>query len=141
MSGSTISTAVPTISRDELYWSLARAAQLRSVVTLLAFLPVSVSLMLLLPKAIVDFPWSGPLILSGSLLLTGYLFTLLGCRRMVRCPHCNASLWSCGTGNFKARRMRVREDALECPGCGAAIVQSEQSLGLCSAPRRLSGQK
>ena len=38
------------------------------------------------------------------------------------CPQCGASLWGCGTGNFKPWRMKVRKDVTECPTCHTPIT-------------------
>lgn len=56
----------------------------------------------------------------GPGLLISWLMTMCYCRSAVICPHCRASLWSCGSGNFKARKVKVVAD--RCPGCEAWIV-------------------
>ena len=42
------------------------------------------------------------------------------CRKVVVCPFCGGSLWRCGSGNFKPRRMQVTANC--CPQCRAPIV-------------------
>ncbi|MGH1348008.1 MAG: hypothetical protein ACRBN8_41015 [Nannocystales bacterium] len=61
----------------------------------------------------------GLLVVFAVPALVGGLLTRRYCRRAVRCPHCDASLWGCGTGSFKARHMRIRANA--CPCCDAQI--------------------
>lgn len=62
---------------------------------------------------------SGLLLVFAVPAVVGGILTRHYCRRAVRCPHCNASLWDCGTGSFKARHMRVRADV--CTSCDAQI--------------------
>jgi hypothetical protein len=108
------------IRRDQLWWKLVRAAQVRSLVTMLSFLP------LLLAGAVVaerlQMGVLFPVTALGGSFLVSWLMTRYYCRRVVTCPRCGASLWDCGTGNFKPRRMRIRDRVRECPNCGAPIV-------------------
>ena len=53
--------------------------------------------------------------------LVSWVVTKRMCRAMVTCPDCGQSLWDVGTGNFKARRMRIRDDIQACPHCGSPI--------------------
>jgi hypothetical protein len=41
----------------------------------------------------------------------GWRITTDYCRKTVCCPRCGASLWDCGTGNFKTRRMQVPQQS------------------------------
>jgi hypothetical protein len=50
-----------------------------------------------------------------------WLVTHLICRPMVVCPFCGESLWECGTGNFKPRRMKIRTGVTGCPNCRVPI--------------------
>ena len=61
-------------------------------------------------------------LIFGIPLVVCWLLTKFYCRQAVRCPHCGASLWGCGTGNFKPRRMKVRKDVTECPTCHTPIM-------------------
>ena len=115
------------IRRGELLGKLARAAQVRSVLSLLSAFP-AVLVAGLLTAALQN---NGPNDAVGVLALMAFfgvpfgvsmLLTKYYCRRAVVCPCCQASLWDCGTGNFKPRRMRIRADATACPHCRAPIV-------------------
>jgi len=64
----------------------------------------------------------GAIVFFGTGLLVMLVYTRWIFRKSVPCPICGGSLWDCGTGNFKPRRMRVRNDALCCPHCHADIV-------------------
>jgi hypothetical protein len=113
------------ISKSKLHWQLVYAAMVRSAVTMLSGLAIffiAGLIAFLLPlddgtKAAIGL---GSFI--GGFLLVSWLMTKYYCRRAVRCPRCSESLWDCGTGNFKPRRMKVRDDVRECPNCGAPIV-------------------
>ena len=110
-----------SIRKDDLRKKLVRAAQVRSVVTMLS---VVLSLLLageLFGESIRVSPV--PLIvIFGGPALVGWLMTVFYCQRTVLCPRCGQSLWNCGTGNFKPRRMKVREDVVECPSCRSPIL-------------------
>ena len=95
--------------------NLQRAAQVRSGVTMASVLPLMMLGGLLFGEV------GGVIGLFGGALAVERLMTRFYCRHAVRCPHCGASLWQCGTGNFKPRRMRLRRDAHACRHCGAAI--------------------
>lgn len=113
-----------TIDRDWLYRKLIRWAQVRSLVTMASVFPA-----LLLGTLAANAPGVPPEIgvavaiaaLFGSPLLVSWIFTTLVCKKRVRCPNCGGSLWDCGTGNFKPRRLKIRDDATACPHCGAPI--------------------
>lgn len=109
-----------TIRRDELWWKLARAAQVRSRVTMVSSLPLAAIVM----SVISPGPWRAEesiVAFFGGFLVIGALMTKFYCRRAVTCPVCGASPWDCGTGNFKPRRMRLRTDVHACPNCGTPI--------------------
>ncbi len=137
----------PTISRTDLQWRLMRVAQVRSVVSMLSAF-IGLLGVALIPGA-TDAGWplviayfgtpflepvtrpAAPLSSLGRVacgmefcdsLLVSQVMTKAWCEKRVLCPHCGSSLWECGTGNFKPRRMNVREGVDTCPGCGAAIV-------------------
>ena len=115
------------ISRQTLLYRLRRAAMVRSIITMLSMLPILLVLGILLrilgePQGagglmVLYFVlcFGGPAIVSG-------LITHFYCRREVTCPYCGNSLWSCGTGNFKPRKMRIRRDAQECSRCHAKLT-------------------
>ncbi len=62
------------------------------------------------------------MIFFGGFFAVSWTLTQFYCKPAVPCPHCGKSLWGCGTGNFKPRRMKVRRDATECPNCRTPIV-------------------
>ena len=112
------------ILRHDLRRQLARAAQVRSLVSMFSMFP-----------SLLVFGVFGPILhnetaqaigallaIFGVPLLVSSLLTRFYCRDAVRCPGCGCSLWDCGTGNFKPRRMRVRDAVRECPGCQTPIV-------------------
>jgi len=104
----------------ELWWNLARAAQVRSCVTMVSSLPLAAIVMSAIPPG----PWRAEesiVAFFGGVLVIGALMTKFYCRRAVTCPVCGASLWDCGTGNFKPRRMRLRADVHAGPNCGTPI--------------------
>lgn len=107
------------ISRQELLWSLQCAAQVRSLVTMLS------SVALLIAAAVFGEslgPGGMAVVFFGGSQFVMVFLTRFYCRRAVRCPHCGNSLWPCGTGNFKPRRMRIRSDAQQCSYCHAMFV-------------------
>ena len=112
---------IQPISRDWLYWRLVWAAMLRSGVTMLAFVFGFFALgffVFIFNPGMAFIPIVGAMVFG---LLVSGLMTVYYCRRAVRCPNCQHSLWNCGTGNFKPRRMRVRHDVTACPNCHAPI--------------------
>lgn len=42
----------------------------------------------------------------------------------IRCPKCDASLWTCLENGPRGRRLTLREEAAECPSCGVAFSNS-----------------
>jgi hypothetical protein len=114
----------PTIDRNWLYWKLIRGAQVRSLVTMASIFPCLVLMALAanapgVPQQVGAV--AAILIFFGCPLLVSWIFTTLVCKKRVRCPNCDGSLWECGTGNFKPRRLRIRDDATACPHCGIPI--------------------
>lgn len=64
----------------------------------------------------------GPALVYFALCLgVSWIMTRLICRPMVTCPFCGVSLWECGTGNFKPRRMKIRKGVSACPHCRVPI--------------------
>ena len=121
-------TPSKVILREELHEKLVRAAQVRSVSTMLSVIPtiaVAFGAPLLLAQlgapAVVTEIIFIPL-LFGPPLIVCWILTERYCKPAASCPHCEGSLWACGSGNFKPRRMNVRYDAKACPHCGAPIV-------------------
>ncbi len=107
---------------------LVKAAQVRSGFTMLTGLlayPVSFGCLWLLAligaPGFVAFPVF-ILLVFGLPLAVSWHLTERYCKPAVVCPHCGETLWACGSGNFKPRRMKVRYDAHSCPQCGARIV-------------------
>lgn len=111
------------ISREELLNQLIRAAQFRSIVTMLVAIPLAVTALafvaFLVPRfAFVFFP----IYYFGGCGFVSWMLTKYHCRPAVACPRCGTSLWDCGTGNFKPRRMKVRNNVDECPNCRTPIL-------------------
>lgn len=101
-----------------------RVAQLRSILTLLSCIVIAIFLAAVATVAPIT-PNSRVFYIAaffGFPLLISWVLTQVLCKPLVRCPCCDASLWQCGTGNFKPRRMRIRSDATACPNCGAKFV-------------------
>lgn len=111
----------PPIRREDLLHRLRVAALVRSVITLFVGMPVGLLIAMLMPAGLRQSAWTLMACLFGTPLVVGWLITTTICKRMVRCPTCSESLWACGTGNFKPRRMKVRANAHCCPHCGASI--------------------
>ena len=115
------------LSRTRLLRGLSRAAQLRAVITLLSFVANFILMAMVLSALQLDAKSIGqaPLILwvFGAPLIVDWICTVKLCRNFGRCPSCGGSLWSCGTGNFKPRRMRIRKDANGCPHCGLPFTR------------------
>ena len=109
-----------TISRAELLHKLVRVAQVRSVITMLSMLPI----WFIGFAAFGDSLGHGGMavLFFGGPLIVCWLITVCYCKPAVTCPHCGNSLWACGTGNFKPRRMKLRADIQGCPNCKAPIL-------------------
>jgi hypothetical protein len=108
------------VRKSDLRRDLVRAAQARAGVSILA-MPISLVVAdAVLPKAAINSPFA-LLVFFGPSALICWLMTVFYCRPKVICPYCLHSLWDCGTGNFKPRRIDVRKDATECPNCNAPI--------------------
>jgi hypothetical protein len=106
-------------TRSQLARMIIHAGQLRSSFSMLLWIGLILILPFIFPRIgpdMLPFVW-----LSGCGLITWGL-TYLICHRMVTCPKCGASLWNCGTGNFKPRRLRLRDDSSACPGCHAEFL-------------------
>lgn len=105
------------ISADALLRRLRHVAQVRSVITMLSIFPI-----LLIAVAVFDKESTGVVVVFfGSQLILAWFLTRFYCKRAVTCPHCGSSLWHCGTGNFKPRRMRIRRDTEGCLKCHAVL--------------------
>jgi hypothetical protein len=114
-------TSSHPIQKPELLKELVRAAVVRSIMTLLSVLPF-----LGIAGAVFGDRQGegiGPmLVVVGGPMGVAWLVTRFYCRGAVSCPHCGASLWDCGTGNFKPRRMKVRDEVRACPNCRVPIA-------------------
>jgi hypothetical protein len=120
-----------SISRAWLQRRLGVAALIRSWITLPSALGV-VYLLSLFPGIDRDrFVCLIVFLFFSIPMLIGWLVTVCICRRMVKCPYCRHSLWECGTGNFKPRRMKVRDDVQQCPNCGVPFARVRH----CPLPR------
>jgi hypothetical protein len=122
---STEHVRVPCIISGDLRRQLQRAAQVRSTWVMVLFAPIIFVCFALLPASVTEGStrgWIPILIFFGIWFFLIWLFTRFYCVRKVVCPNCGHSLWRCGTGNFKPRRIKVRKDASACPGCGIRIV-------------------
>lgn len=106
------------IWKSDLLRRLVQVAQWRAAMTMLAIVPVAIVLFVLLA----NHPLYAVAAVVGTGLAISFALTRLLCTALVKCPHCAHSLWDCGTGNFKPRRMRIRNDATGCPRCGARLV-------------------
>lgn len=106
------------IDRGELLRKLVRAAQVRSAATMISVLP---AFALLAAVGRVGAPTAIAIVFGIPALVAG-IVTELHCRRSVTCPNCGASLWCCGTGSFKPRKMKVRPQTQACPGCDVPIL-------------------
>lgn len=99
-----------------------RAAQVRSTITLVSYV-----LTLLVMAAIPGMAQNANALLIivvyfGVPLVVSWIVTVHLCKKMVLCPACGDSLWACGTGNFKPRRMKIRDGVSSCPHCGVPIA-------------------
>jgi hypothetical protein len=129
MNSSVVPPGGRAIRKDDLHRILARAAQVRSVVTMVTFVVgifVGGGVSAVVGEVVGDIPeWVTSIVLGlcaiAMPVLVAWLMTVAYCRPNVKCPQCEKSLWDCGTGNFKPRRMRVRPDVTECPHCGMPI--------------------
>ena len=110
-----------SINRSDLHRRLARVAQLRSVLTMLSMVGVMVLLGAIAPEGPRNGLGVGLVVFFGVPGIVCWIITVLICRRLVTCPYCANSLWSCGSGNFKPR-MKLRDDVSRCPHCGVPIV-------------------
>lgn len=107
-------------SRD-LQRRLVRVAQIRMLICIAAFVAgLAVASVVSIFVGRPEHPAAAAAIVFGPFLLAAWITGRTYCRRAVRCPHCDAGLWSCGTENFKPRRMKVIGG--NCPSCYAAIV-------------------
>jgi hypothetical protein len=109
-----------TISRSWLLRRMKKAAQIRSVASMLAFV-------LGLFLAVVFVPAIAPIaMLLVAIVITTAVdvaVTIFLCRRSVVCPFCGESLWKCGTGNFKPRRLTLNPGIDACPSCNTRFSQ------------------
>jgi len=117
-----MASANEPINRDELLKQLARAAQFRSAVTVLAAVPLLAITFAIDAFLIGAFPIAFFILYFGGFFFVSWLLTKYHCQAAVKCPRCGVSLWSCGTGNFKPRRMKLRPGIEACPGCQTPIV-------------------
>jgi hypothetical protein len=107
------------VPRDELLRKLKRAAFVRVLVTL-----SSAVLVLFVAAGVlgdtVDTGWFVAIYFGGCFAVSA-LVTQFYCKRVVTCHCCGGSLWRCGTGSFKVRRMKIRDGIEECPCCHAKL--------------------
>src|SRR3954464_8669764 len=107
-----------TINKTELRHQLAKTAQVRAAITLASFIAWLPCLPCLIPEWFWHSAWMLTPIL-GVPFLVSWLVTIKYCRKAVLCPFCQGSLWSCGSRDFKPRKMRVKAD--HCPHCQAEV--------------------
>ena len=111
-----------TISRQELLGRLQRVAQVRSVLTMLSVLPILFVAFAVFGESMGGGSGGMAAVSFGGPLVVMVLITQFYCKRAVKCPHCGSSLWHCGTGNFKPRRMRIRKEAEGCLQCHGSLT-------------------
>jgi hypothetical protein len=113
------------VSASHLLLQLRRAAGMRALITLGSEIVALFSVSIILAIAHLEPQRAGPAVLFlcvfGIPLLVCWTWTVKVCHTSVTCPSCGDSLWSCGTGNFKARRMRIKKEIHRCPHCGIPI--------------------
>ncbi len=112
------------ISKQGLLRKLVRTAQVRSIVSMLSMLPFAA-----IAGAVFDGSSDADgiavvILLFGGPLAVSALLTHFYCKRAVVCTYCGNSLWQCGTGNFKPRRMKIRNEVKECPHCHAEFIST-----------------
>jgi hypothetical protein len=114
--------SIRTISRSYLLKRLALAAQLRAAITMLSqVLAMFFASAVFQATGIRSERGAAALLLLsvvGGCALASWACTKKICLPFVKCPSCGNSLWSCGSGNFKPRRMRIKKDVHGCPHCG-----------------------
>jgi hypothetical protein len=112
------------VSASHLLEQLRLAAGVRALITLGSEIVALFVVPIILAIARVEPQRAGPvffLCVFAVPLLVCWTWTVKVSRTSVRCPSCGSSLWSCGTGNFKARRMRIKKEMHCCPHCGIPI--------------------
>jgi hypothetical protein len=112
--GPTSPPQLTSIRQRELLRRLVRAAQIRAVATMLCMVPGVLVVGVITQR--VD-ETLGVLTVFAIPLAVSWLLTEFYCKNAVVCPNCGGSLWSCGTGSFKPRRMKLRSTT--CPTCQA----------------------
>jgi hypothetical protein len=71
--------------------------------------------------------WGGVLLFLSAVLIlifASWILDLLIWSQFLRCPQCGGKLWGCLEPNPKARRVKIRENATGCPGCGLALDEA-----------------
>ena len=112
------------ISHSWLLSKLRKTAQIRALITVTSCI-LGLALLSAIPEQ--SSPLVGLAVLFGWSWLVVWIVTKAYCEKAVVCPYCGGSLWKCGTGNFKPRKMHVRDDARECPHCQVPLGTSERA--------------
>jgi hypothetical protein len=107
-----------SMTKEQLQKKLARASQVRVLLTLSAFV-ANIYLLQFVPARIQAVTFA--VTFFGVPLMACWLVTATLCRRMVSCPFCGGSLWNMGNGAFKVRRVRIRPHVNTCPNCGTEL--------------------
>lgn len=117
---------VTWINRQNLLRQLQRVAQRKALIvmgsalaTLFLFALVSPLIEAFIGQDLIGFAFA--IAFFGVPLVLDFVMVRWYCHDAVVCPNCNHTLWGCGSGNFKPRKMRLRADALECPSCHTPI--------------------
>ena len=117
--------SLTTVRVPHLLQQLRHAAGLRALITLgseiIAFFLMSIILAAtgIEQKRVTSSAFF--VCVFGVPLLVCWIWTVKVCRASVTCRSCGSSLWSCGTGNFKARRMQIKKGINCCPHCGVPL--------------------
>lgn len=109
------------ISRAHVRKSLIWAATARTWMTIAAAVAVAALIGLTFQTAR-EFAWAAIGALVVVPLVVWWTATQLLCRRAVECPACKGSLWEISTGNFLPQQIKLKDNASNCPHCGAVII-------------------
>jgi hypothetical protein len=103
---------------------LVKAAQLRMAFAFVGG-PLAGTVLAIPIMDMLAAPWAGLLgfglaFVAMPATLSAFATVLL-CPLVAACPVCGGSLWPCGSGSFKPRRVTVRPEVSACPHCHSPI--------------------